>query len=270
MKYKVILQNTIDSIEKNLSSKISIDDLSKESHQSVYDFQRLFAFVIGVTIGDYIRKRRLYEAGIEIVTTDMSIGDIAANYQYFNHSPFTRAFKQFHGHTPIEIREKGISLVRVFKKITILEDNIEFNIIELPDMRMARSGNHPLDEFDEWWSKRFNSEKHLFPKDFMWFNEQKENLEWLYAVAQDEDTSHYDTFLHPGGLYATITTLDTDDDRDRGYQELQKKIEESPFYTNSTSENDPLYHTRYPMGHVSTPVGFNKHQFTMYIPIIRK
>lgn len=271
MEYIHLLNQALCYIEDNLMNEITIKEIAKQMQVSEHECKRLFAFVIGTPISDYIRFRRLSVAGQDIAKTEEPIGDIAAKYQYYNQSAFSRAFKEFHHHTPLEIRKKGVSLLEEYSPHLLeKQKQMDFTIIELPSVRMARSGKHSLKGFDEWWSKKFNKETNLFPKDFMWNNEITKKLEWLYIVDEDEDTGKYETFQFPGGLYATITTEDTSKKRSEAYFTLVQKTKESREFDKSTPENDPNYHLKYSMGHVSTPRGFTKHQFTIFVPIVKK
>ena len=51
----------------------------------------------GMTLGDYIRQRRLSAAGLEVLTTDRKIIDIALEFGYDSPDSFTKAFTRFHG-----------------------------------------------------------------------------------------------------------------------------------------------------------------------------
>jgi AraC-like DNA-binding protein len=271
MEYINTLNKAILYIERNLTNEIDISKICKELLMNDQEFRWLFSFVFSTTISEYIRKRRLYESGVLIANTDELIGDIASRYQYFNHSAFSRAFKDFHNHSPLEIREKGVNYLRVYLPLIIeRKENMDFNIIELPATRMARSGKHSLKGFDKWWSDKYDKSKSIFPKDFMWNNEVTKKLEWLYIVSDDEETDKYETFQFPGGIYATITSDDTSKEKSKAYFTLLDKISKNNEYEKSTVENDPNYHLKYPMGHVSTPKGFDKHQFTIFVPIIKK
>ncbi len=67
-------------------------------------FQRIFVFVSGVTISEYVRKRRLTLAGFDLKKGEDSIIDIAFKYGFHSHSVFSRAFKEHHGITPSEAK----------------------------------------------------------------------------------------------------------------------------------------------------------------------
>lgn len=147
---------------------------------------------------------------------------------------------------------------------------MDFRVVGLPKTKMARSGKKSLKSFEKWWSDKYNETHQLCPKDFIWNNELTKKLEWLYVLDEHEDSGGFETFVFPGGLYATITCDDHSKARSKVYQELLDKISKSDMFEKSTIDNDPNYHSKYPMGHVSTPVGFKEHQFTIFVPIVNK
>lgn len=62
------------------------------------------------TLGDYIRKRRIYFAACELVShQDKPITDIALDYGYSDQSAFSRAVKKEYGNTPAEIRKNKMT-----------------------------------------------------------------------------------------------------------------------------------------------------------------
>lgn len=97
----------IKYIEENLSSEIDIGYLAKESGLSVYEFRRVFSFAAGLPIGEYIRKRRMSRAAEDIINEDISVTELAGRYGYDVPSSFSRAFKEFHGGSPNEIKNGG-------------------------------------------------------------------------------------------------------------------------------------------------------------------
>ena len=62
MNYYESLNNVINEIEENLTEKIEYKDLAKIIGTSSYTLQRIFAFLTGITLTEYIRKRRLSKA----------------------------------------------------------------------------------------------------------------------------------------------------------------------------------------------------------------
>jgi AraC family transcriptional regulator len=75
------LSKAIHFIENNLTNDISVDDVWNNVYASSFNFQRVFNLVTGMTIGDYIRNRRLSLAGQELLHTNNKIIDVAMRYQ---------------------------------------------------------------------------------------------------------------------------------------------------------------------------------------------
>jgi len=69
-------------VENNLTNEISVEDVSKTACSSISNFQCVFNLVTGITIGDYIRNRRLTLAGQELLHKKSKIIDVAMRYQY--------------------------------------------------------------------------------------------------------------------------------------------------------------------------------------------
>ncbi len=161
------------------------------------------------------------------------------------------------------------------QNVELFADNREMEpvrIIELPPVRMARSGNADLKEFDEWWS-RIDAEdtNSLSPRDFMWLNLELGHLEWLYALPEGvEDPDIYETFAFPGGLYAVATCEDSDPAILEVNRLIHEWVKRSGIFEESTADSDP--HTRYDMAHVVTPKdardAMGYHQMDMFVPIV--
>ncbi len=106
----------LNTIEENLTEEIDVRVLAKDACMSVYEFRRIFSFVIGVPISEYIRKRRLSTAAEDILANGISVTEAAMKYQYDDSSSFSRAFKEFHGVAPSEIVKKKVSL-KMYTKV---------------------------------------------------------------------------------------------------------------------------------------------------------
>ena len=63
-----------------------------------------------MTVGEYIRSRRLARAGVELAAADETVLDIALKYGYDSPDSFTRAFTRFHGVTPAAARRSDAAL----------------------------------------------------------------------------------------------------------------------------------------------------------------
>lgn len=90
--------------------KIDYDEISKIAMSPAALFQRIFIFVSGISISEYVKKRRLTLAGHDLKSKDISILDVAVKYGFESHSAFTRAFKEQHGITPSAAKCETIRL----------------------------------------------------------------------------------------------------------------------------------------------------------------
>lgn len=136
------IQNAVNYVEEHLTEDIDYAKAAEQAACSAFYFQRIFGILFGITLGDYIRSRRLTLAGNELIATDKKIIDIALKYGYESPESFTRAFSRFHGITPSEAKKDGSRLKSFSKlsvKITLSGGNImnykivekdAFNIIE--------------------------------------------------------------------------------------------------------------------------------------------
>lgn len=135
MEYYESLNKVVKTIEDNLENEISYEDLAKIIGTSSYTLQRIFAFLTGITLTEYIRKRRLSRAIEDLTLTDAKIIDIAIKYGYDSGISFSNAFKKMHGVTPTAVRKENMPLkifpIIHFEPITNVVDELEFRIVNL-------------------------------------------------------------------------------------------------------------------------------------------
>lgn len=104
------MNGALTYIEENLTNDIDFKEVARLAFCSEYHFKRMFSFLAGVTLSEYIRRRRLTLAGFELTNSNLRIIDVAIKYGYSSPDSFTRAFQSLHGVTPSEARNKGQSL----------------------------------------------------------------------------------------------------------------------------------------------------------------
>jgi AraC family transcriptional regulator len=104
-------ESSIEYIEDNLTSEIDFNIAAKKAKCSSYHFQRLFSSLVGIPLSEYIRRRRITQAAIELQNSDHKVIDVALKYGYDSHSSFTRTFQQLQGITPTKARMAGVPLV---------------------------------------------------------------------------------------------------------------------------------------------------------------
>ena len=110
------LSKAIDYIESNLDNEISIDEISRQGISSSSHFQLIFHLVTGLTVGEYIRNRRLSLAAEDLLIPGSKVIEVAMRYQYDTPESFSKAFVRFHGVAPSKIKREQ---VRTFNPFTI-------------------------------------------------------------------------------------------------------------------------------------------------------
>lgn len=101
------MNGALTYIEENLTSDIDFKEVAKLACCSEYHFKRMFLFLAGITLSEYIRCRRLSLAAFELNCNNKRIIDVAIKYGYSSPDSFTRVFQSFHGVTPSEARNNG-------------------------------------------------------------------------------------------------------------------------------------------------------------------
>lgn len=97
-------------IEKHISEEIDYEKVSKVACCSVYHFQRIFAYMAGIPLSEYIRRRRMSLAAVDIQNGDEKIIDIALKYGYTSPTAFNRAFQSIHGIAPSLVKKNDVTL----------------------------------------------------------------------------------------------------------------------------------------------------------------
>jgi len=118
--YIEYLQKSIDFIEENVKQEITIEECASAAGFSKYHYYRLFGMYVGVSVMDYVRKRKLAYAMHEICQ-GKRILDVALDYNYSSERSFSRAFLQEFGDNPSKFRNVNYSIP---KKTDLKEFNI--------------------------------------------------------------------------------------------------------------------------------------------------
>ena len=104
------IRASMDYIEANLTEDLQIDGIAAVAGLSPFYYQRIFGDLCGMTVGEYIRSRRMSLAAQDLARTEEKIIGIALKYGYDSPDSFARAFQRFHGISPSDAREPGAAL----------------------------------------------------------------------------------------------------------------------------------------------------------------
>lgn len=111
------LNQSIVYIEEHLTGEIDYERLGQIACCSAYHYQRMFTYMAGVPLAEYIRRRRMSLAAVDLQGENARVIDIAGKYGYRSPTAFNRAFQGIHGIAPSAVKKEGVS-VKSFPPIT--------------------------------------------------------------------------------------------------------------------------------------------------------
>ena len=182
-------QTSIDYIEEHLDEPLEIEEIAKRASLSPFYYQRIFGALCGMTVGEYIRARRMTLAAQELSGTDRRIIGIALKYGYDSPDSFARAFQKFHGVPPSKARETGAAL-RAFAPLHI---KVSLEGGSMLDYRIVEKAPFTIVGF----KRRFHTETSYqeIPKFWKeWMSDMK-GLTGIYGVCMDMDGKDFDYWI---------------------------------------------------------------------------
>ncbi|HHV12584.1 MAG TPA: AraC family transcriptional regulator [Clostridiales bacterium] len=111
------LNNAINYIEEHITEDLDYEQVAKVACCSTYHFQRMFAYMANIPLSEYIRRRRMSLAAVDLQFGEEKIIDIAMKYGYTSPTAFNRAFQSVHGIAPSLIK-KGSSQMKSYPPIS--------------------------------------------------------------------------------------------------------------------------------------------------------
>ena len=140
--YKCLNEIT-EYIDNHLEEEIEYNELAKILGVNVYTLHRLFTMVAGISLSEYIRKRRLSMAGYDLYEGNSRIIDIAIKYQYESATSFSRAFEKFNGIKPSQVNKE--TKLKNYPRIVFNEEinktsELNYEIISLDEIHLYGVG----------------------------------------------------------------------------------------------------------------------------------
>lgn len=111
------LNQSMDYIEAHLTGEIDYEQLGRIACCSAFHFQRMFTYMAGIPLSEYIRRRKMSLAAVDLQSGHERIIDIAEKYGYRSPTAFNRAFQSVHGIAPSAVRSEGVA-VKSFPRLT--------------------------------------------------------------------------------------------------------------------------------------------------------
>lgn len=241
MEWITRLNNAINYIEEHLCDTVDYDEIAKIACCSTYHFQRMFAYMADTPLSEYIRRRRMSKAAVDLQSGSEKIINIALKYGYDSPTAFNRAFKSIHGVAPSQIKLDGVS-IKAFPpisfKITIKgAEQMEYKIENKDTFRIigvSEPLHHEIEKNFEvvplMWQK--SSTDGTMPKLASMMNGEpmgmlgvsicnEEDWKYFIAVASNREIDNtLEEYIVPAATWAVFSGSGTGQD----IQELEKRI----------------------------------------------
>lgn len=213
------LNDAIAYIEKNLHQEIDLDQAAAAACVSRDSFVRFFSYMTGMTINEYIRRRRLTQAGYELQNTEQRVLDIAVKYGYDSADAFAKAFARQHGMTPTQARRQHAAL-RVYSPVSFHiyikgAKEMNYRMVEVNEKQVwgiARKAEVKASERFELEHIMWAAEEDFVPRqicdgfDGVWYGIWNQGE---YAIAREKENvtgENLEMRVIPAGAYAAFTT----------------------------------------------------------------
>lgn len=213
------LNEACNYIENNIENEIDIKEIARITKQSTDSINRFFVSMLGITIKEYIRKRRLSLAVYDLQNSDEKITDIAFKYGFNSYDSFCKAFLNQHNVTPTQAKNPSCE-VNIFPPATFEinvkgAQKIKFKICDLEEFEVYGISKN----FNCQSSDRFKQEKEMWSIDYEYYPEkicQGYDGIWYgifengkYSIArkkEDVEFNGLEKIKIKSGKYAVFTT----------------------------------------------------------------
>ncbi len=266
VEWTVRINKALDYIESNLDADIDIKYAARLAFCSPSSLLNAFSVLTGMQLSEYIRRRRLSLAALDIQIGKEKMIDIGSKYGYSSPTAFNRAFQNQHKVSPQYARSRRISL-SIYPRITFqiqLKGDIEMKLkIEKKEAftvvgiktALAYDNNTPknfwLETSDEMYSQ-MESMANGEPKGLLGVvaNFRESDFDYYVAVA----TSHTETpygleklkipaaswaiFQNEGNIQELISRFRDEWLPSSGYMRADYDIPDIEIYHNGDLRND--------------------------------
>ncbi len=235
------LNRSMSYIEEHLADEIDYERLGQIACCSAYHYQRMFTYMAGISLAEYIRRRRMSLAAVDLQSGNMKIIDVALKYGYNSPTAFNRAFQSFHGIAPSMVKSEGVS-VKSFSPIVF---KISVKGANEMDYRIETKGSFRIVGVSAPLDKELENNFAVVPK--LW-QEAVENgtlqklagmmdtqpmgllgvsacgdaEQWKYfiAVASTKESDGFEEYTVPASTWAVFSGAGTN----KSIQELEQRI----------------------------------------------
>ncbi len=105
--HKNRIRRVFEFIDKNLDSDLSLNTLSAIAFFSPFHFHRVFKFITGETLHEYVTRRRIEKSALDLLHKSSTTTAIAHTYGFSDNASYSKAFKKYFGVSPTEFKKQN-------------------------------------------------------------------------------------------------------------------------------------------------------------------
>ncbi len=235
------LNNAIAYIEEHLTDEVDYEQIGKIACCSSYHFQRMFTYMAGVPLSEYLRRRKMSLAAVELADGTEKIIDIALKYGYSSPTAFNRAFQSVHGIAPSAVKSGGVSVKSfpplVFKVIVKGAEEMNYRIESKEAFRIVGISAPLSTELEKnfavvptMWERavsdgtiqKLSGKMNTPPMGLLGMSVCRDGEQWKYfiAVSSTEPADEFEEYIVPAALWAVFPGSGTN----QSIQKLQERI----------------------------------------------
>ncbi|WP_275257400.1 helix-turn-helix transcriptional regulator [Citrobacter koseri] len=164
----IFVHSLLSITEDEIFRKTTIRNIAEKSGYSQRYVQHIFKLTTGISLGNYIRRRKLYHAAIQLCFSNMPLIDISTQLGFSSQSAFNRAFTGNFNISPLAYRKRKIlTLGDAQPRIHVFKENDR----DIPVLRFGEPKNFKLKLIGRKFSYRIStakfSSKHYRLKEIM-------------------------------------------------------------------------------------------------------
>lgn len=234
------LNNAVEYMEAHLLEKIDYEKVAEIANCPAYYFQRMFLYMTNISVSEYIRRRKMSLAAVDLQDAGAKVIDIALKYGYDSPTAFNRAFQSIHGIAPFVAKKENANLKSypAIKFSISIQGMAEMNFrIETKEAFRIVGKSCPISKVleenfaripHEWDTALENG---TLAKLYGIMNDKPEGLlgvsvhnekEWKYfiAVSSTEDSDNFEQYNIPVATWAVFSGRGTN----VSLQELERRV----------------------------------------------